>query len=425
MQTEILRDLSVFWGMGHVLLLFILLFRSRYTKKKTILLAGAGMGILMAVNAAGMLVYGIDALGRVFLFTCSIPSFFLLYFMSEHRRFRFLLTFCMADTMCLWIMAVTNLLDYYLGGGKYVLMFVSRLVIFPLLEYAIYRFLRKPYFELQNEVKKGWGIFAGMTMLYYVLLVAVVNYPSNIVNRPEDMPICILVLLLMFFNYATIFFCLYKQLQLYRKQQEERGLKEQKLSLEMQLDNQQRIRKMKHDMKGYTAVLSELLAAGKTEEALEYLERVKTEMDTLLGSFCANPYLNAVFTYFAQKFKELHAEYRTDILIGEEELPYMELCQILSNGLENACDALRELPEEMRKISVQMRYSRDYLVIRMKNRCREGVFVEKGTIPSTEKKEAGHGFGLFTIQQAARRLEGDMSCYTKDGTFVLDVLVRV
>lgn len=420
----ILRDLSIFWAMFHVIFLFIMLFRSRYTKKKTLLAAGIGMGILMALNGAALVVFGIDRLSKVFLFTCSIPSFLFFYIMSADKRFKFLLTFCLADTTCLWIMAVTNLLDYYLGDGRYIVMFVSRLLAYPLVEFCVWRFLRRPYMELQDAVEKGWGIFACMTMLYYILLVVIVQFPVNIVERPEDMLPCILVLLLMFFNYGTIFSALYRQLLLYRKQQSERALQEQKNALEVQLLNQQRIRKMKHDMKGHTVMLSGLLAAGKTKEAMAYLKGVETQMDTLPGQFCANPYLNAVLVQYFGRLQELGAECRMDIQIGGEELPYMELCQILSNGLENVCDALKELETEKRKVSVQMKYSRDYLIIRIRNRCRDDLYVERGSIVPTDKQGHDHGFGLITIKEMVRRLEGEMFCYTENGNFVLDVMVR-
>lgn len=421
----LLRDVSIFWAMFHVIFLFIMLFRSRLTTKKTIIFAGTGMGILMVLNGIGLILIGIEALAKVFLFTCSIPSFLFLYIMSADKRFRFLLTFCLADTICLWIMAVTNLLDYYLGGGQYILMFLSRMIAFPVIEYCVWRFLRKPYLELQDSVKSGWGIFACMTMIYYILLTVVVQYPTNIVNRPEDTFLCILVLLLMFLNYGTIFSALYRQLLLYRKQQNERILQEQKNSLETQLDNQQRIRKMKHDMKGHTVTLSGLLAAGKLEEAQRYLKGVETEMDTLSGTFCANAYINAVFVHYCQKLQEMGAVYVMDIQIGEEELPYMELCQILSNGLENVCDALNKLTPDKREMSVQMKYKRDYLVIRIRNCCRDNLYVEKGTIPVTTKTGKGHGFGLPTVQEAAGRLGGEMFCYTEQGNFVMDVMVRV
>lgn len=424
MQSTILKDLSVFWAMVHVIFLFVMLFRSRYTKRKTVLAAVLGMGFLMAANVAGLIVFGMDVLSKVFLFTCSIPSFVFFYVMSADKRFRFLLTFCLADTTCLWLMAVTNLLDYFFGGGQSILLFISRLVAFPLIEFCVYRFLRKPYLELQDAVEKGWGIFAGMTILYYILLVVMVQFPTNIVERPEDMFPCILVLILMLFNYATIFSALYRQLQLYRRQQSELILQEQKKALEAQLEKQKDIRRMKHDMKGHAVTLSGLLATGKIQEAQEYLNDVKLELDTLSGQYCGNVYLNAIFVQYSRKFQEIHADFRVDVLIGDEELPYLDLCRIISNGLENAFDEVLELNEEERKISVQMKYSRDYLVIRIKNRCRENLDVEKGTIPTSSKGGKEHGFGLPTVKEAAERLDGDMLCYTENHNFVLDIMVR-
>ena len=409
--------------MFHVIILFLMLFRSRFTRKKTIVAAGIGMGLLMVANGAGLIVFGIEALSKVFLFTCSIPSFIFFYVMSADKWFRFLLSFCLADTTCLWLMAVTNLLDFYLGGGKYVLMLISRLIAFPLLEYLAWRYLRKPYLELQDAVKRGWAVFAGMTMLYYILLVVVVQFPTNIIYRPEDTFLCVLVLILMLFNYATIFSALYRQLLLYRKQQSERILQEQKNTLEAQLDSQLNIRKMKHDIKGYTATLSGLLAARKMDEALTYLKGVEAEMDTLTGQFCANPYINAVVVYYFRKFEDMGAECRVDIQVGEEELPYMDLCQILSNGLENACDALKGLEKEKRKVSAQMRYNRNYLLIRIRNRCRDDLYVAQGEIPATDKEGQDHGFGLATIKEAAEHLDGEIFCYTEDGNFILDVMV--
>lgn len=421
----ILRDISIYWAMFHVIFLFLVLFRSRFTRKKTVLLAAICMGLLMAANGAGLIIFGFDALSKAFLFTCSIPSFIFFYIISADRKFKFLFSFCVADTSCLWIMAVTNLLDFYLGGGKYVLMFVSRLIALPLLEYLVWRYLRKPYQELQKAVEKGWGTFAGMAMLYYILLVVVMQFPTNIVNRPEDTFLCVLILILMLFNYSTIFVALYRQLLLYRRQQNERILQQQKYTLEAQLDNQQNIWKMKHDMKGHAATLSGLLASGKTQEALEYLAGVEKEMEVLAGPFCTNPYINATLTYYYQKMTELSAVCRMVIQVGGEELPYMELCRILANGLENACDALKNLEKDKREVSVHMWYHRDYLLIRIKNRCSDSLHVERAAALPTSKTEKGHGFGLTSIREAAGRLDGDMACYTENGYFILDVMVKV
>lgn len=420
----ILRDLSILWSLFHILILFMLLYRSRYPRRKTFLLTGICMGSLMVLNVAWLAVYGAEFMGKLYILTCTLPSLLFFWFMSEDKKGRFFFTFCLADTVSLWIISVTNLMDFYLGGQQYVLMLAGRLVLFPLLEWLALCYLRKPYLELQESVAGGWGLFAGMTAVYYLLLAISGNFPLIVTKRPQELPTFLLILVLMPMTYATIFVAMYRQLMLHRKQQSERILQEQKMTLEAQLENQISIRKMKHDMKGHTATLSGLLAAGKHKEAEEYLAGMEEKMDALWGQFCANPYINATLAYYDQKLEDLSAEHRMDIQVGEEELPYMELCRILADGLENVCDALKKIDKDERRVSVHMRYHRDYLLIRIKNRCPDSLHVERGDVVPTSKKEPGHGFGLPAIREAAERLGGDMVCYTENRYFVLDVMVR-
>lgn len=278
-----------------------------------------------------------------------------------------------------------------------------------------------------RDISMLWSLFH---ILILFMLLYRSRYPrkktlirTGMTKRQEDLPVFLLLLLLMPMTYATIFAAMYRQLLLHRKRQSERVLQEQKNTLEAQLDSQQSIRKMKHDIKGYTATLSGLLSAGKIKEAEEYLAGVEQETDVLSGQFCPNPYINATLAYYDRKLEELSASCRMDIQIGEEELPYMELCRILADGLENVCDALKKLEEGKREVSVHMRYRREYLLIRIKNRCPDELHVAWGGVVPTSKTEPGHGFGLPAIQEAAKRLDGEMFCYTEDGYFILDVMV--
>lgn len=419
----ILRDLSILWSMFHILILFMLLYRSRYPKRMTIILTVTLMGSLALLNVVGLVIYGAGFMGQVFLFTCTLPSLLFFWFMSQDKKGQFFFTFCFADTVSYWIIALTNILDFYFGGQQYILMFIGRLVLFPLLEWVAFRYLRKPYRELQESVAKGWGLFAGMTALYYLLFIVTANFPVLITERPQEIPAFLLIMALMPMTYATILAALYRQLLLFRRQQSERMLQEQKNTLEVRLENQQCMRRMKHDMKSYTATLSGLLASGKTEEAKDYLRDMEQEMDSGWGQFSQNPYINATVAYYDRKLEELHAKRRIDIRAGEEALPHMELCRILANGMENACDELSALAQEKREMSVHMQYNRNCLLIRIKNRCREGRYVEQGRLPETDKEGQGHGYGLRSMQEDVERLSGDMVCYTENGYFMLDVMI--
>lgn len=423
MSMTILRDLSVLWSLFHILVLFMLLYRSRYSKRRTVILTVVFMGSLALLNVAGVIRYGTEFMGQVFLLTCTLPSLLFFWFMSQDKKGQFFFTFCLADTVSYWIIAVTNILDFYFGGQRYILMLAGRLVLFPLVEWAAYRYLRKPYRELQESVAKGWGLFAGMTALYYLLLAVMANFPVVVTKRPQELPAFLLIMALMPMTYATILAAMYRQLLLFRRQQSERMLREQKNILEMRLENQQCIRKMKHDMKGYTATLSGLLAAGEIQKAKDYLQGIEQETDSGWGQFCQNPYINATVAYYDRKLEELHAKRRIDIRIGEEALPHMEICRILANGMENACDELGTLVQENRQMSVHMQYNGEHLLIRIRNRCQIGRDVEQGKLPETDKEGHGHGYGLRSMQEDVERFSGDMACYTKNGYFVLDVMI--
>lgn len=61
MYSELLRGLSVFWALLHIIFLFLMLFRSIYSPKKTLLIAGGGMGVLMVLNLILLYLLGADA----------------------------------------------------------------------------------------------------------------------------------------------------------------------------------------------------------------------------------------------------------------------------------------------------------------------------------------------------------------------------
>lgn len=425
MQYTILKDISVLWAMFHVLIIFVAFYRSKYEKKKTIQLTVLFMGPLIILNMIGVVLYGVDAVGKVVILTCTLPSLVFFYILSADKNTKFLFTFCVADTVAMWILCITRMLDYFLCGDSYVLLFITRLILYPVVEYIAFRYLRKPYRELLESVTGSWGFFTMMAAIYYVLLIVQSEFPIVIVERTDELPAFILTLMLMPLVYGTMFISLYRQLQVYRKTESDRVLQEQTLHLERQLEDQQKIRKMKHDMKAHTVTLSGLLQSGNIEEAKTYLETMETSLDTIQQYFCVNPYLNSVISHYHGKFAEIGITLKTDIRIGNEGLPHMEVCQILTNGLENALDEIKHLDNEEKAVSLQVRYKQDYLIIRIKNTCQEELSIEKGQLPNTTKSGAEHGFGLKSIQEAAERLNGEAFCYTEAGNFVLDVMLMV
>ena len=426
MHIHILQQISVLWSMFHALVLFLILFRSRYSARKTFLLSACFVVPLVILNIVILALRGgdVDGAGKLFMLTCSLPSMAGFYLLAADRNAGFLFTFCLTNTWAYWIVSVSSLFDYFFHGHGYIMAFTDFL-IFPFLEWLACSRVRRPFQKLQEETKKGWGVFAVMSVVYYMLMFVNGFFPVPVVERRQDIPAYLLVLILMPCTYATIFVSLYRQHLLFSSRQNDRILRDQKKQLEARLENQFRIQKLQHDMRGNVLVLAGLLAAGEVEKAQEYLSIVGVKIDSECGRYCGNPYLDAVFDYYDRRFSEQGIPLELDIQVGGEALPDEELlCQILANGLSNAYDALCGLLPREREASVQMRYKKEYLLIRIRNRCDAGLHVESGTLPTSTKDGPDHGIGLRTVQEYARQMGGEMVCYTEDGFFLMDVMIK-
>lgn len=125
----------------------------------------------------------------------SVPSLIFLFAFSRQRNAQFIFLFCLCDTVCMWVELASGLIDYAVGGGGVVTL-ILRLVTLPLLEYAVWRWLRRPFLEMSHIVRHSWLLFALMTGVCYLILVVLSVYPTIIFQRPQDIPLAVMVLVL-------------------------------------------------------------------------------------------------------------------------------------------------------------------------------------------------------------------------------------
>lgn len=419
---EILRNISVFWSIIHVIIIFVFLFRSRLKQKTTVILTIIFTLPLISINTLISIFQGTLGIAHMLIFSITIPCLLFFWILSKDRGFRFLFTLSLAATVSFWITIITHLLDYYIMHTGWI-MLISRVIIFPAIEYVLWNYIRKPYIEIQESIEHGWGAFIWSGAIYYVLLIIMSSWPVEIYYRPDDLPAFILVLILVPITYISIFLSLYHQLNLFKTKENERNLKNQKAILEMQLDNQYNIRKLHHNIKAYVSTLSALLSDNKYEEA-------KIHMSSLVNitishdNFCRNPYINALLCYFLEKFKSAGALLQIDAMAcSDENLPHTEICLIVSNALENSLEAISNI--KTKYASIKFKRKGVYLIIRVTNSCDPSLFIPSGTIPQSKKLQQWHGFGLPTIFQTAKSLNGTAVCYASDGIFTLDVSLKI
>lgn len=166
---QYLIDWSTTVSMFVVIILFLFLFESRYTKKKYLASLIPFLIIWFGVNLGILFAFGIEVQGTYSLITASLPSLIYFWIVAKDRGGRFFFTFCMVDTVMIWVMLVTGLLDYF-AGSEGIVNFVSRMIAFPIMMYLTLKVARKPYLRLLHTVSRGWWLFAAMTGLFYLTL---------------------------------------------------------------------------------------------------------------------------------------------------------------------------------------------------------------------------------------------------------------
>lgn len=212
MQESIIsyRNFSVIWTMLHIFILSSFLFESRYSVKKTGILCSLFLVPLAIINFILYSLIGPVYYTRVAMIFCTLPSLIFFYFLSKYRDGRFFFAFFFTNVTGYMLVIITSLLSIYLGKDLYIVVFVIRLIAFPLLEILVWKRLRQLYLKLQ-DLTRGWASFAILSACYYVLLITMFSYPTLIVDRLNDLPSMLLVLIMMPIVTVIIFADLIKQ----------------------------------------------------------------------------------------------------------------------------------------------------------------------------------------------------------------------
>ncbi|MCI8351638.1 MAG: GHKL domain-containing protein [Oscillospiraceae bacterium] len=417
----VLRDISFLWSMFHVILIFLLFFEPRYSWRTTFLAGLAGGGTLLVVNVMAMFWFGHGIIMNIAFFTCTIPTLILFFILSRFRDGRFFFLFCLCDTSCFWLLQLTNFLDR-LAGDTYVVLLISRLLLFPVTELLIWRYLRAPYLVLQRELGHGWWLFAAIGATYYLLMLFTSVPVDTPMPGPAGLARIFLVLLLMPLTYTTILHSLWGQMKFYEnlRQMDLQRRDYNTLRQKMELG-----RLYRHDMRHHLLALEGMLQKQDSSTALAYIQELDGRMSSLVQrDWCEHAAVNSVLAAYLAQAEEAglatEAQVRLPAQVPHSE---MDLCIVLSNALENAILACREIPEGPRQIRLSLSLTENQrLTIEVENSCPTPVEFGADGLPLRSTREKSpfseeHGLGLRSVKAIVEQCGGLLRCSWEEGTF--------
>lgn len=281
-------------------------------------------------------------------------------------------------------------------------------------------------------IRRKHAIFSWYEAIFYTMLatgeIAVFAYVCKYIQAYSSGMFLILFLIgcLVLDGYIVVVFY---RISIVRKTEKENALLQQQseMQLEVYSDLQQRYQNSMrtiHDAKRHVRALESLIQFDHLAEAQQYKESLFQKLNELQPSIqCDNPLLSAILNHVFLKAEQRHITLKMD-LQGEEQLSMLagvDLTTIASNLLDNAVDAVSELPEEQRYIHFAVAFQMGEIMIHVENPTKNDLKREGNTIVST--KEGHLGLGLKNVEMVVKKYKGDFKIYVKDGNFVVAITI--
>ena len=281
-------------------------------------------------------------------------------------------------------------------------------------------------------IRKKHAIFSWYEAIFYTMLatgeIAVFAYVCKYIQAYSSGMFLILFLIgcLVLDVYIVVVFY---RISIVRKTEKENALLQQQseMQLEVYSDLQQRYQNSMetiHDAKRHVRALESLIQSDHLAEAQQYKESLFQKLNELQPSIqCDNPLLSAILNHVFLKAEQRHITLKMD-LQGEEQLSMLagvDLTTIASNLLDNAVDAVSELPEEQRYIHFAVAFQMGEIMIHVENPTKNDLKREGNTVVST--KEGHLGLGLKNVEMVVKKYKGDFKTYVKDGNFVVAITI--
>lgn len=418
----VLREISIIWALVHTLVMFLFLFESRYPRKKTIVLTLVTMIPLILVNLFLAFILGFEKFGTVMLVSLSLPSCIVFWFMAKYRDGRFFFTFCMVDTLVLESIYITNIFNHYISPDTGVFMFVVRLLIYPLIELWMYKQLRPMFLEVQKNVRRGWGMFALIGLLFYVAVTLMMNIPVLITERPEQLPALAILFLLMPVIYIYIIVTLRHQQKMHEMALQEDILTLQVAKLAARMEDysraEEKYRLERHNQRHQMRTVAGLIQTEQYQQCLQLLSEYEEALDkTKVKRYCQHAVLDAMLASYIQN--AIRDGIRVEMGFAfPDQLPCneAELATVIANALENAINACNKLEEEKRWIQIRV-VDHPGFMIRIANSFDGKVEFDEENIPVNRNRD--HGLGTRFIAAFCNKNNGFYQFEADEDTFTL------
>lgn len=366
--------------------------------------------------------FGMDATEQLYPLIIHLPLILFLHFYYKYGTI-FCVFSVLTAYLCCQISNWIGIAAFNLTHAEWV--YYSVRIIVTIVVFILLGFVLDTLIQLTQKPAKSVLIFELIPVVYYFF-----DYMTNVYTKLLYSGLEVVVEFMGFvLCIAYILFLILYFREYEKKCEAERNSNMVKMQMEQSAKemeairrSEQNIRILRHDMRHFLINISAFIANGEIEEAQLYISKLIDNTDkTAIRKYCKNEMVNMILSSYEMQVENHEIDFQYSIRIPEKlQFSDVDITAILSNGLENAIQAVLPLKACERYIKLDLHMKDNKLLLSIKNTFAEKPSFQNG-IPLSKKN--GHGFGTQSIQYTAEKLKGNCQFSVDGNLFVLQVIL--
>ena len=376
-------------------------------------------------NAFLFLKVGRESFNKIMVLTIAVPYFILFLWVTKDKLAQTFFNFWLWVTIYAFFSNLSMFINDITFGN---LFFLNALRLSMLSVYLlVFCKVIMPHYRRIQEVRNiNWWVFSLVPLSFEILIVAIHKMATIPEGFSRNYLLLLIVFALMVMVYALIIYTFRKVNIIARSEYEKLIYSQQldaaKVQIKVLSETQTQTAMYRHDMRHNLTAIDAYLAVNHVQQARDYIQEVQGGLEELkLETFCENSLVNLLCSYFADKAASQGVQMEINVVFPEQlSISDMELCTVLSNGLENALRAVGEMKSSDKWIRFQSRVRQSNLLFEIKNPYEGEVLIRDGMPVS---KGEGNGIGCKSIQSVIQAYKGHCLFEADKGVFALRVVL--
>lgn len=397
---------------------------SKFLPKKTIALWSVFILFCLTLSLPPLL---IDYAGFVELVFCVIFVLYVIFFFWISAGSFTFKCFSYATYMYLFSVFafIPAFITYYFFDSSNIIDMCIRYSLFYLpFNLIFYKFLRKDYLNIAQNVNHGFGVSALVPILFSINFFHkyIFSYMRTLEFDYELADICLNFALML-----AVYFLTFKFMKLVFTETEIKQIKMQNefLSEQIQTYDQQNeiLKRVRHDFKHHNALLLEYAQTNEIDKLINHLktgeEVAEKELQAPLSN---NAIINAIVSSYAQKAARKNLETQFNIKVAQD-LPVddIDFVAIIANIMENAINSANQKEIEKGFLTLDMKQMGNKLIIHCQNSCLDNITF----IDDLPVNKNNNGIGINSILKSSEKYAGITDFKTDGKVFTTNIILHL